>query len=89
MQITHHTDRKRFEYQKDGQIAYLSYQTDGDTLIYDHTIVPPSLGGQGVGTALVKYALDYAHTQGKKVIPACSFVAAYIQKHPSHRVLLA
>lgn len=89
MDIYHSTDRQRFEYQQDGQTAYLSYQVDGNTLVYDHTIVPTSLGGQGIGTALVKHALNYAKNNDKKVIPACSFVATFIQKHPAYQKLLA
>ncbi|ATR77949.1 GNAT family N-acetyltransferase [Moraxella osloensis] len=89
MTIIHNEQAQRFELQKDGQIAYLSYQQQGDKLVYDHTIVPDELGGQGIGKQLAKHALDYAREQGKKVVPACSFVANFMQKNPEYNDLKA
>lgn len=86
--ITHNTAAKRFETTIDGKTGYISYQERGDTLVYDHTIVPQALGGQGIGTALVKHALDYARAHNKKVVPQCSFVSAYINKHPDYQALV-
>lgn len=86
--ISHNEQAKRFETTLDGQTGYISYQQRGDTLVYDHTIVPQALGGRGVGSALVKHALDYAREHDKKVVPQCSFVASYIDKHPSYQDLV-
>lgn len=86
--ITHNTEAKRFEAEVDGLVGYISYQEQGDTLIYDHTIVPSELGGRGLGSALVKHALDYAQAEGKSVVPQCSFVATYIQRHPEYQTLV-
>lgn len=87
--IIHNEKNQRFELQQDGQTAYLSYQVAGDKLVYDHTIVPSELGGQGIGSQLVKHALDYARDNGKKVVPTCSFVANYVQKHPEYQDIVA
>ena len=86
--ITHRPEAQCFETTINGQTGYISYQERDNTLIYDHTIVPQSLGGRGVGSALVKRALDFAHEHDKKVIPQCSFVSAYIKKHPEYQDLL-
>jgi hypothetical protein len=88
LDITHNQAAKRFETTIDGQTGYISYQDNDDKLVYDHTIVPQQLGGRGVGSALVKYALDYAREQDKKVVPQCSFVASYISKHPEYQDLM-
>ena len=88
VQISHDEQAKRFETTIEGQTGYISYQDKGDTLVYDHTIVPQALGGRGVGSALVKHALNYAREQDKKVVPQCSFVEAYINKHPEYQDLL-
>lgn len=89
MNITHNTTAQRFETTIDGITAYLSYQVGGDdTLIYDHTIVPSALGGRGIGSALTQFALDYAVEHGKKVVPTCSFVAHYINKHTQYQSVL-
>ena len=86
--ITHDEQAKRFETSIDGHTGYISYQERDDTLVYDHTIVPQELGGRGIGSALVKHALNYACEQNKKVIPQCSFVSSYISKHPDYQDLL-
>ena len=86
--ITHRPEAQRFETTINGQTGYISYKERDNTLIYDHTIVPQSLGGRGVGSALVKHALDFAHEHHKKVIPQCSFVSAYIKKHAEYQDLL-
>lgn len=83
--ITHNVANQRFETVINGVTAYLSYEIlSENTLDYQHTIVPDELGGQGVGKALVKYALEDARAQGNKVRPSCSFVAHFIQKNPEY-----
>ncbi|UYZ68521.1 N-acetyltransferase [Moraxella bovis] len=88
--ITHNPATQRFEVTIDGHTGFLSYEViDDDTLNYNHTIVPKELGGCGLGTALVKHALDYARDNGKKVVPNCSFVASYIDRRDEYQSLLA
>lgn len=88
LNITHNEQTNRFETTVDGQTGYVSYKDRGDTLVYDHTEVPKSLEGQGVGSALIKHALDYAREHDKKVVPQCPFVASYINKHPDYEDLI-
>lgn len=88
LEIVHNETAKRFETSIDGHTGYISYKEYGDKLVYDHTIVPQELGGRGVGSVLVKQALNYARENNKKVVPQCSFVASYIDKHPDYQDLL-
>ncbi|MBO1530446.1 N-acetyltransferase [Psychrobacter sp. F1192] len=88
LNITHNTEAKRFETTVEDHTGYISYQERGDTLIYDHTLVPQALGGRGIGSKLVKHALDYAQHNDKKVVSQCSFVSAYIDRHPEYQSLL-
>ena len=88
IEIVHNGAAKRFETSIDGHIGYISYKERDDKLVYDHTIVPQELGGRGVGSALVKQALNYARENDKKVVPQCSFVSSYIDKHPDYQDLL-
>ena len=46
-------------------------------------------GGRGVGGELVRSALDYARSKDLKVVPACEYVAAYIERHPEYADLVA
>lgn len=47
-----------------------------------HTGVPKSMGGQGVGTALVKAMSEDAKNMGYKIIPGCPFVAVWFKRKP-------
>ena len=51
--------------------------------------MPKELGGRGLGSQLVKFALDYAKSENKKIIASCSFVASYVDKHPEYQDLVA
>jgi hypothetical protein len=75
----------RFELVVDGHMAYEVFERFPGGIAYLHTIVPKELGGQGVGSQLVKYILDYAAQNRLKVRPDCPFVKAYIDKHPEYQ----
>lgn len=86
--ITHDPTSKRFYTNIDGQTAFLSYLENGDTLTYNHTVVPDALGGRGIGSALVQHALNFARDNGKKVIVKCAFVTHYINNNPNYQSLV-
>ena len=69
--------------------AVAAYQREGGVVTFTHTVVPPAIGGHGVGSRLVRGALDLVRDAGLKVIPQCPFVRAYIERHPEYRDLLA
>jgi predicted GNAT family acetyltransferase len=66
----------------EGQRAVLDYVLDGNTMTIVHTGVPPPIAGRGIAAELVHSALAAARTQGWKVVPACSYAADYMAKHP-------
>lgn len=73
----------------DGAHAVAAYQLEGDTIAFTHTLVPKQIEGHGVGSKLIRAALDSARDRGLRVVAQCPFVAAYIDKHPEYRDLLA
>jgi len=77
-------ERRRFELDVDGQIAFAVYRREGDALAITHTETPVSLRGKGVASALVRGLLDIARAQGMKVLPKCPFVAGFIDKHAEY-----
>jgi uncharacterized protein len=76
-------EKGRFEILVDDRVVGLaSYHVDGTTMTLPHTEVDPSMGGKGIGTALVAGVLDAARERGLTVLPYCSFVRHHIQQHP-------
>lgn len=88
--VTHRPEAHRFENVTDGQLSFATYQLDRSArrVVFDHTLVPPQLQGRGIAAALVSTALDWAAAQGLQVVPACSYVAIYMRRHPETQRLL-
>jgi uncharacterized protein len=83
--IRHDAAGRRFLAERDGQIAELTYaEVDAQTLDFNHTYVPPALRGGGLAGRLVAYALDWARASGHRVVPTCSYVAAFLGRHPEY-----
>ena len=69
--------------------AIADYVIDGSTITFTHTEVPAALEGRGIASQLIKFALTDARERGLTVMPQCSFVHDYIERHPEWRDLLA
>ena len=80
--VRHNVAARRFEMEVAGRLAVADYEVDGERIVFTHTFVPPELRGRGVAEKLVRAALDWAHTGQRRVVPACSYVAAFIRRHP-------
>ena len=80
--ITHNAEACRFEAHIDGHSCECCYQRSGNVLTFTHTCVPAALEGRGIAAALVAAALAWAREQRLRVVPACSYVALYMQRHP-------
>jgi len=86
--VHHHVAAARFELPLGEHLAVCSYRLAGGVLVLHHTEVPPALQGHGVAAELVAAALAWAREQGLPVRPTCSYVAAYMRRHPDTRDLL-
>ena len=87
-QVTENADQSRFELAVGGNTAVLQYMQRNGALYLTHTEVPPELEGQGIGSRIVKHALEQAKSRGMKVAPWCPFVRAYIDRHPEYQSLV-
>ena len=66
-----------------GDEAEMTYSRAGATrIIIDHTGVPDSMRGMGIGLKLVEAAVEDARAEGYKIIPLCPFAKATLDKHP-------
>lgn len=67
--------------------AVLEYELGAGQVVFTHTGVPPQYRGQGLAAQLVTAGLQWAREQGLKVVPACSYAADFLQRHPEWRDL--
>ena len=88
LQINHDPASHRFTTQTDGHEAELVYRLRDQTLVIEHTGVPEAIGGRGIAGDLVRTALEYARAQGLRVVPACSYSAEFVKRHPEYADLV-
>lgn len=86
--IVNNKAHHRYELAVEGHIAATYYQIEGNVITFIHTEVPPELGGRGIGSKLIRGALDQIRADGLKVIPQCPFVKAFIEKNAEYQDLL-
>lgn len=87
--VFNNTKAHRFELIVDGQTAFIDYQlektpTNVPVYVFVHTEVPSIIGGKGVGSHLAKGALEQIQAEGAKLRSACSFISAFLQRHPEY-----
>ena len=87
--IEHLPQQGRFQTLIDGHRGVCDYRLAGAVMHMTHTEVDPALEGHGVAAALVKAALAHAAAAGWKVNPLCSYVRAYMRRHPETLALQA
>jgi hypothetical protein len=78
----------RFELDASGVTAVANYQIAGNVITFTHTEVPPQARGGGIASRLIAGALQAARERGLKVVARCSFVNAYLAKHPEFQDLV-
>lgn len=83
--VTHDARQSRFVVEHDGETAVAEYRRRGDEVHFTHTLVPPSLEGQGVGSALARAGLDWAVAEGLVIVPHCHFIADYVRRNDAYR----
>jgi predicted GNAT family acetyltransferase len=82
-------EKKQYELRLEAGTARLEYIRAKDDKIYlTHTEVPKKLEGKGIGSKIVKYALDDIRSSGLTLIPLCPFVALYLKRHPEYMDLV-
>jgi uncharacterized protein len=87
--VINESDRNRYVLETaDGQ-AIADYVISGNEIIFTHTNVPRAMEGKGIASRLIKTALSDSREAGMKVVPQCSFVRVYIDRHPEWQDLLA
>jgi hypothetical protein len=82
--VRHNATRGRYELDTPHGLAIAVYHQQGDRLVFTHTEVLSEDEGRGIGSELVRGALDDARRRGFKIVPACSFVVDFVRRHPEY-----
>ena len=80
----------RYEIHSEGRLAgQLAWRDQAGVLDLVHTEIEPAFEGRGLAGQLVRFALDDARAAGRRIQPSCGYVAAWIERHPEYRDLVA
>jgi uncharacterized protein len=83
-------DKHRYEVHVGDEVCgFADYRVEGEVVVLPHTVVDPACRGRGLAAILVRYALDDIVASGRKVVPACSYVAGFIKRHPDYEAAVA
>ncbi|SRR6266480_7287347 len=70
-------------------VGFIDYREAPGKMKLMHTEVDPALGGRGVASRLIAWALDDIRRRGLSVVPFCPFVVTYLQRHPEYSDLVS
>ncbi len=80
-EVKHDTTAQRFYAEAEGERAVLDYTLVDGVMTITHTRVAAAIGRRGIAAELMRAALQTARESHWKVVPACSYAAAYMRKH--------
>ena len=89
LEVIDNTKQSQYDVLMDGRVVgFATYRRDAGRVLLPHAEVRPEVGGQGVGSALAKGALDDVRRQGLRAVPSCSFILDYVRRHPEYQDLI-
>jgi predicted GNAT family acetyltransferase len=87
--VTKNEAAGRYELAIDGVVVGIAdYRERDGVVVLPHTEIDGSRRGEGLGAILVQGVLDDIRPSGRKVVPACWYVAQFIDEHPAYAELL-
>ena len=88
-EVRDNPEQGRFEIVVDGDVAgFTEYVHRDGHAVFTHTEIGDAYEGQGLASKLVRGALDAVRAWDEPVVPECSYVKGWIEKHPDYQDLL-
>jgi predicted GNAT family acetyltransferase len=87
--VSDNSESHRYEAVVDGTVAgFIAYRDRPDgARVFLHTETDPAFAGKGIASSLVRQALEAEREHGRRIVPVCPFVAAYLTRHPEYQNL--
>ncbi|AFR47541.1 GNAT family N-acetyltransferase [Gordonia sp. KTR9] len=89
LRIDHSPARERYEAilvadstGEDEVVGYLDYVSEPYQVVVTHTVIREQFSGHGYAGHLVRFVLEDIRSSGKQVVPVCSYVQRFIERHP-------
>ena len=91
MDVRRNEQRSRYELvEGDAVLGVADYRDQaGGVVVMPHTEIHPDRRGEGLGAVLVTGALEDLRARGATIVPACWYVAQFIDEHPDYAEMVA
>ncbi len=89
--VFHNEDLKRYEIWLDeSKVGHADYSVRPGEIHFVHTEVDPAQQGKNLAAILMRETIENVREAGStKVVPVCSYVVRYMERHPeTHDLLL-
>ncbi|MDY8109478.1 GNAT family N-acetyltransferase [Fulvimarina sp. 2208YS6-2-32] len=83
MDIEHEPGTGGGRFVTSGGASELTYRRrDEETVVFDHTFVPPAERGNGIAAKLVDAGVAWARAERVKIVPQCPYVDVLFKRNP-------
>jgi uncharacterized protein YciI/predicted GNAT family acetyltransferase len=80
--VVENPEAHRFEMTIGDAVAAAYYRLNDGNVVLTHTEVPQQLSGRGIGSKLAAGVFRLLRESGRKAVVRCSFMAAWVSRHP-------
>ena len=81
--VSRNNEESRYEIQVgDTTAGFVAFRQTPGRLAFTHTLIEPEFEGQGLGSVLVRSALEDTAARGETIVPFCPFVQSWLKRHP-------
>jgi uncharacterized protein len=84
-------ERLRYEASTESGVVagFAEYEDVLGVRVFTHTEVDDAFEGQGVGSSLVRAALEDVRERGMRIRPRCPFIRSFVEKNDEYADLVA
>ncbi|EMY32898.1 hypothetical protein D477_017779 [Arthrobacter crystallopoietes BAB-32] len=85
--VVHNPERRRYELQDGGKVIGFTkyrFRSNQNQMVFVHTEVDDAYAGQGLASKLARFALDDVRAAGRRIVPLCPYIRAWVRKHPEY-----
>ncbi|MDE1513895.1 MULTISPECIES: GNAT family N-acetyltransferase [Vibrio] len=80
--VDHHCYRVVLEGDYQAVVSYQYQDQQANVLYITSTRVPDEMQGKGYGSVMMESVLPEIERAGLTIVPVCSYVAHYLERHP-------
>ena len=86
--IRDNTASHRFELERNGHLAFATYERRGENLVIRHVEAAPPLLGTGAADELMRGVAEIARAEGRSITPLCGYAYTWLRRHKDYHDLL-